>query len=558
VKRPERAGGGSPGPPGPPGRPAPGPEETPLVLGIDPGTRTLGFAVLLAGANPRMREFGAVRLKLGDPLSLRLKAIHQALGEVIVRHRPQVVVVEEAFYGKNFQSAIRIGEARGVAILVGAMAGLPVVQYSPAMVKKAVTGNGAADKRQVQRMVARLLGLEELPEPLDASDALAIAFCHARRMGRAHLLGLARAAAESPLQSLRHSLKRAPKSRPAASAPAAGGGAGGVKGPRAVGGERRRAMRTGSRTAKKSAQSTEEVLLKSELPGLKLVSRGKVRDLYDLGLNLLLVASDRLSAFDVVLPDGIPDKGKVLTRLSVFWFETLGIPSHLVTSDVGRMGEAVAPFASQLKDRSMLVRRLEIFPIECVVRGYLAGSGWIEYQKRGSVCGVPLPKGLRESDRLPRPIFTPTTKASAGHDEPMTFDEVVARLGAPRAEELRDRTIAVYQKAADYAIRHGIIICDTKLEWGIPPGAPTGDPAGSPAVLADEVLTPDSSRFWPEAEYQPGRGQPSFDKQYVRDYLNTLKWDKRPPGPKLPPEVIARTAEKYREIYQRLTGRAWA
>ncbi len=299
------------------------------------------------------------------------------------------------------------------------------------------------------------------------------------------------------------------------------------------------------------------VVVRTELQGVKLLGRGKVRDVYDLGEHLLIVATDRLSAFDVVLPDGIPDKGKVLTKLSVFWFETLGFPNHLVTADVRRMPRNLAPFSDQLEDRAMLVRRLKVFPIECVVRGYLSGSGWSEYKEKGSVCGVKLPAGLVESDELPEPIFTPTTKAAAGHDQPITFEQVAQMVGEARAKELRDRTIAVYAKAAEYARSKGIIICDTKFEWGIPPGAPEKDPAAAPAVLADEVLTPDSSRFWPAAFYKPGGSQPSFDKQYVRDYLISLKWNKQPPGPKLPPEVIARTAAKYREIHERLTGKEW-
>ena len=300
------------------------------------------------------------------------------------------------------------------------------------------------------------------------------------------------------------------------------------------------------------------VMVQSELKGLKLIGRGKVRDIYDLGEHILIVASDRLSAFDVVLPDGIPDKGRVLTRLSVFWFGILDVLNHLVTGDVQKMPREVLPHAEALRDRAMLVRRLKIFPIECVVRGYLSGSGWSEYKEKGSICGIPLPKGLVESDKLPEPIFTPTTKAAAGHDLPMTFEEVVATVGEARAKELRDRTIAVYRQAADYARTKGVIICDTKFEWGIPVGAPQGDPKAAPAVLADEVLTPDASRFWPASQYKPGKGQPSFDKQYVRDYLLTLKWNKQPPGPKLPQEVIDRTSAKYREIFELLTARKWA
>lgn len=299
-------------------------------------------------------------------------------------------------------------------------------------------------------------------------------------------------------------------------------------------------------------------MVESSLEGIDLLGRGKVRDLYDLGENLLIVTTDRISAFDVVLPEGIPDKGRVLTRLSVFWFETLGVANHLVSADVDQMDSRLAAYRDDLRDRVFLVKRLEIFPVECVVRGYLAGSGWKEYQERGSVCGVELPAGLRESDRLPNPIFTPTTKATTGHDEPMSFSEVEDQLGPGRAAELRVKSIAIYQTALDFARKRGIILCDTKFEWGIPAGAPPGDPEAAPAVLADEVLTPDSSRFWSESEYRPGQSQASFDKQYVRDYLQTLDWNKQPPAPHLPPEVIARTSEKYREIYQRLTGRPWA
>jgi phosphoribosylaminoimidazole-succinocarboxamide synthase len=504
-----------------------------VVLGVDPGTCIVGFAVILAGPRPVMREFGAIRLRSRDPLASRLGQIHRALGEIISRHRPAVVAVEEVFYGKNFQSAIKIGEARGVTLLAGAMAGVPVVEYSPAMVKKAVTGNGRADKRQVQRMVARLLGIRELPEPLDASDALAIAFCHASRLGRGAFAPDS-PGAETPLQKAIRSLKNSRKKPPF----------------------KRRTMNPKSPPV--SPPARPDVVTQSDLPGLRLIGRGKVRDLYDAGEHLLLLATDRLSAFDVVLPDPIPDKGKVLTLLSVFWFETLGIPNHLVTADPDRMPAPLAPFKAKIRDRALLVRRLEVFPIECVVRGYLAGSGWSEYRERGSVCGVPLPKGLVESDRLPEPIFTPTTKAAAGHDEPMTFEEVEERVGGARAEELREKSIEVYRRAAEHAQKCGIIICDTKFEWGIPRGAPAGDPRAAPAVLADEVLTPDSSRFWPKDGYRPGRSQPSFDKQYVRDYLLTLKWDKRPPGPRLPAEVIERTSQKYREIYERLTGRSWA
>ncbi len=523
----------------------------PRILGVDPGTRAVGFAVLEAGSGCRLREFGTIRLRASETIPKRLAEIYRALVEVIARHKPTVVAVEKVFHGKNFQSAMKVGEARGVVLLAGARAGIPIVEYTPAMVKKAATGNGNASKRQVQRMMARLLHLGEIPEPADAADALAIAFCHTRKLRRAGL-GL-RDRGESPLQSLINSIKRSKKRVP-------NRGASGSRrlplfldrgNPVRSGGKKR--MTQESKTKNKASQ----VMAQSELKGLKLIGRGKVRDIYDLGENLLIVASDRLSAFDVVLPDPIPDKGRVLTRLSVFWFGTLEVPNHLVASDVGQMPSELQPFAEQLEDRVMLVRRLQIFPIECVVRGYLSGSGWKDYKKTGSICGIKLPEGLVESDRLPEPIFTPSTKAASGHDEPITFGQVVETVGEARAVELRDKTLSVYQAAAEYARKRGIIICDTKFEWGIPLGAPQDDPQAAPAVLADEVLTPDSSRFWPESEYKPGRGQPSFDKQYVRDYLLTLDWDQTPPAPKLPPDVIEHTSAKYREIYKRLTGRKW-
>ncbi len=544
------------------GAPAGGEGRPPVVLAVDPGTRITGFAVIDAGTGSRfrLREYGAIRLRASDPLAVRLGEIYRSLEKLIARHRPAVVVVEKIFYGKNFQSAMKIGEARGAAILAAAMAGRPVVEYTPAMVKKAATGNGCASKGQVQRMITRLLGLTEVPEPLDAADALAIAFCHARRLARSGLPAPP-GRGESPLQALIESIKRSRRSPSRTAARALGAerllrGAGGA-GPRGKG-KRDMSQKERERSAPARTASRPEVLVRSELPGLKLIGRGKVRDLYDLGEHLLIVASDRLSAFDVVLPDGIPDKGKVLTRLSVFWFGSLGVQSHLVEWDVRKMPPPLAPHRAVLEDRVMLVRRLQVFPIECVVRGYLSGSGWSEYRERGSICGVPLPPGLVESDRLPEPVFTPSTKAAAGHDEPITFAQVAERVGEARAAELRDRSIAVYRKAAEIARKKGIIICDTKFEWGIPSGAPEGDPRAAPAVLADEVLTPDSSRFWPADRYRPGGPQPSFDKQYVRDYLLSLQWDKRPPGPKLPAEVIERTSAKYREIYERLTGRKWA
>ncbi len=287
----------------------------------------------------------------------------------------------------------------------------------------------------------------------------------------------------------------------------------------------------------------------TNLPAIKLLRRGKVRDIYELGDRLLIVASDRISAFDSVLGSGIPYKGKVLTALSLFWFARLRAASdnHLVTADVAKMGKETAPYAGLLAGRSMLVMRAEVVPVECVVRGYLAGSGWKEYQKKSSVCGIPLPKGLVESSKLPEPIFTPALKAESGHDENVSFDEAAKMYGVELLAELRDRSLALYKEAADYAAERGIIICDTKFEWGR---------AGGRLILIDEVLTPDSSRFWPADQYRPGASPPSFDKQYVRDWLESESgWDKEPPAPALPPHVIERTAEKYLDAYRKLTGR---
>ncbi|NLW50346.1 MAG: phosphoribosylaminoimidazolesuccinocarboxamide synthase [Candidatus Brocadiaceae bacterium] len=291
-----------------------------------------------------------------------------------------------------------------------------------------------------------------------------------------------------------------------------------------------------------------ETLAVTDLPGLEPVSRGKVRDIYAVDDRLLIVATDRISCFDVVLRTAIPWKGKVLTHLTEFWLGRLAhlAPNHLVTTDVGRMGLAVAPHAASLRGRSMLVRRADIVPVECVVRGYLSGSGWRSYRESGSVCGVALPDGLRESDRLPEPIFTPTTKADAGHDLPLTMAEVESRVGADLARRLKDLSIRVYLEASDYAAGQGIIISDTKFEWGFVDGELT---------LADEVLTPDSSRFWPADLYAPGRAQASYDKQYVRDWLDEAGWDHEPPSPELPDEVVRRTAEKYLEACRLLTGR---
>lgn len=300
-----------------------------------------------------------------------------------------------------------------------------------------------------------------------------------------------------------------------------------------------------------SSAEENKVILETNLPGVTLLKRGKVRDLYDLGEHLLVVATDRISAFDVVLPVGIPDKGKVLTQLTSFWFKILRVPNHLITDQVAEMPKVLHPFASQLQGRAMLVEKLEMLPVECVVRGYLAGSGWADYKRSQAVCGNSLPAGLKESDRLPEPIFTPSTKAEMGHDENISLGEVVKLIGPKRAEEVKEKTLEVFRAAQEYALPRGVILADTKLEWGV-------RPEGGPAVLADEVLTPDSSRFWASDIYQPGKPQPSFDKQYVRDYLLTLDWNRTAPGPKLPPEVVAETSRKYREIYERLTGKKWA
>jgi phosphoribosylaminoimidazole-succinocarboxamide synthase len=292
----------------------------------------------------------------------------------------------------------------------------------------------------------------------------------------------------------------------------------------------------------------QAVISQTNFSALKLHGRGKVRDIYELqGDLLLIVATDRLSAFDVVLPTPIPDKGRVLTQLSVFWFNYLNdiVKNHLIASK--HFPTILEPFDSEIRGRAMLVRKTEPIPIECVVRGYLSGSGWKEYQKSGSVCGIHLPAGLLESDRLPEPVFTPSTKATSGHDENISFDEVVSRIGGPLAERLREVSLKLYRLAAEHASARGIIIADTKFEFGLLNGE---------LVWIDEALTPDSSRFWPADKYLPGRAQPSFDKQYVRDYLEQIGWNKQPPAPALPPEVVIGTQQKYREAYQRITGHA--
>lgn len=288
---------------------------------------------------------------------------------------------------------------------------------------------------------------------------------------------------------------------------------------------------------------TEEML-----SGLKLFNRGKVRDIYDLGDNLLLVASDRISAFDVILPTLIPDKGKILTELSVYWFDVIKdiIPHHLISTDVEKFPAACQPHKASLEGRTMLVKKSTPAPVECIVRGYLAGSGWKDYQETGAVCGVPLPKGLVEASRLDEPIFTPSTKASVGaHDVNITFDQMVTKVGRARAEKMRDATVAIYSRARVLAEKKGIIIADTKFEFGI---------EGNDIILIDEVLTPDSSRFWPMDGYQPGKTPDSFDKQFVRDYLVNLPWDMKSPPPELPPEIVKKTQEKYLEALKRLTS----
>jgi phosphoribosylaminoimidazole-succinocarboxamide synthase len=283
------------------------------------------------------------------------------------------------------------------------------------------------------------------------------------------------------------------------------------------------------------------------LSGLKLFNRGKVRDIYDLGDMLLLVASDRISAFDVILPTLIPDKGKILTALSVYWFEVIKdiLPNHLITTDVEKFPAACQPHKAMLEGRTMLVKKSLPAPVECIVRGYLVGSGWKDYQLTGSVCGIPLPQGLAEAARLDQPIFTPSTKAAVGaHDVNITFDEMVAKVGKNKAEKMRDATIAIYSRAREVAEKKGIIIADTKFEFGI---------EGDDIILIDEVLTPDSSRFWPMDGYKPGKTPDSFDKQFVRDYLVNLPWDMKSPPPELPPEIVRKTQEKYLEALKRLT-----
>jgi len=287
------------------------------------------------------------------------------------------------------------------------------------------------------------------------------------------------------------------------------------------------------------------IIRETSLPGLP-VRRGKVRDIYDLGDQLLLVSTDRLSAFDWVLPTGIPDKGRVLTQIAAFWFQQIGEPNHLITTNVDEMDLPSQADRPMLAGRSTLCRKTEVVPIECVVRGYLAGSGWKEYQESGTVCGIQLPAGLTESACLPEPIFTPSTKATTGHDENITFERMVEIIGLDLAEELRRRSLRIFQRGTEYARQRGLLIADTKFEFGR---------IGDDLLLIDEVLTPDSSRFWPADQYAVGQSQPSFDKQFVRDWLSSTDWDKNSPPPALPDEVVAKTRQKYVEAYERLTDR---
>ena len=299
-------------------------------------------------------------------------------------------------------------------------------------------------------------------------------------------------------------------------------------------------------------QLLDSVLLHTDFPTLELYASGKVRDVYRVDNDhLLFVATDRISAFDYVLATGIPHKGRVLTQLSLFWFDFLKdiVPNHLVTADVSRYPSNLRPYLDQLEGRSMLVTRADMIGVECVVRGYISGSAWKEYKASGKVCGIDLPSGLKESDKLPQPIFTPSTKATTGHDENISFAEMSKLAGPELSRQLRDLSLRVYQAAADYARERGIIIADTKFEFGRTAGG---------LVLADEVLTPDSSRFWPADKYSPGRAQDSYDKQYVRDYLESIHWNKQPPAPALPPEVALKTSEKYLEAYRQITGRELA
>ena len=295
-----------------------------------------------------------------------------------------------------------------------------------------------------------------------------------------------------------------------------------------------------------------QAVIETNIEALDLMKRGKVRDIYDLGDYLLMVATDRISAFDVVMPNPIPDKGKILTQISLFWFEIMKpvLPNHVITANVDDYPEICRPYAEILRDRSMLVKKAKPLPIECIVRGYISGSGWKDYQTSGSVCGIKLPEGLKESDKLPEPVFTPSTKADSGlHDINIDFEKTVEKIGKPLAEKVRTISIEIYNKGADLAYKKGIIIADTKFEFGL---------LDDDLILIDEVLTPDSSRFWPQPSYQPGGAQKSFDKQYLRDYLLSIKWNKKPPAPSLPQYVITNTRDKYQEAYQQLTNATYA
>jgi phosphoribosylaminoimidazole-succinocarboxamide synthase len=294
---------------------------------------------------------------------------------------------------------------------------------------------------------------------------------------------------------------------------------------------------------------SSHVISTTEFKTLKLKGRGKVRDIYDLGDRLLIVATDRMSAFDVVMPNPIPDKGRILTQLSNFWFDLTRdlVPNHVLSTEVGDYPKECQPYQEMLRSRSMLVVKTEVLPVECVVRGYLSGSGWEEYQKTGEVCGITLPKGLRESSKLEEPIFTPATKAEIGlHDENIPFEKVEKTVGKDLARKVKSISLAIYKKTSDFAEQRGILIADTKMEFGM---------RGGKLILIDELLTPDSSRFWPENEYQPGGPQKSFDKQFLRDYLLSIRWDKSPPAPQLPEEIVRKTREKYLEAYERLVGK---
>jgi len=288
-------------------------------------------------------------------------------------------------------------------------------------------------------------------------------------------------------------------------------------------------------------------IMKTDLPGVKLHGRGKVRDIYDLGEHFLLVATDRLSAFDVVLPTPIPNKGKVLNQMSAFWFHLFkdSVPNHVVSTSVADFPKEIQEFRDQLEGRSMLVKKAKVFPVECVARGFLTGSGLKDYNKTGAVCGIKLPPGLRDSDRLPQPVFTPATKAETGHDENISEEQAAKIIGQDNVRRLKELTLGIYSRAVEYALKRGIIICDTKFEFGTIDGKIT---------IVDEMLTPDSSRFWPADKYSPGKPQPSFDKQFVRDYLERIGWNKQPPAPELPPDIVNATSAKYVEALRILTG----